>query len=46
MNLGDLTTEARNPRSDGLDAMDTRRLLELMNDEDQTVALAVRRLAR
>ncbi|GAB3494209.1 N-acetylmuramic acid 6-phosphate etherase [Flexivirga lutea] len=42
MNLGDLTTEARNPRSVGLDAMDTRQLLELMNDEDQTVALAVR----
>jgi len=43
MNLGDLTTEARNPRSVGLDAMDTAQVLELMNDEDQTVALAVRR---
>lgn len=42
MNLGELTTEARNPRSAGLDAMDTRQLMELMNDEDQTVALAVR----
>ena len=44
MNLGDLTTEARNPRSVGLDAMDTPALLELMNAEDQTVALAVRRV--
>ncbi|RNI19057.1 N-acetylmuramic acid 6-phosphate etherase [Flexivirga caeni] len=42
MNLGDLATEARNPRSAGLDSMDTERVLELMNDEDQTVALAVR----
>ncbi|HWC24696.1 MAG TPA: N-acetylmuramic acid 6-phosphate etherase [Flexivirga sp.] len=42
MNLGELTTEARNPRSAGLDSMDTRQLLELMNDEDATVALAVR----
>ncbi|MFC6704815.1 N-acetylmuramic acid 6-phosphate etherase [Flexivirga alba] len=42
MNLGELTTEARNPRSADLDAMDTRQLLELMNDEDQTVAVAVR----
>lgn len=42
MNIGDLTTEARNPRSVGLDAMDTRQVLELMNDEDRTVALAVR----
>lgn len=42
MNLGQLTTEARNPRSADLDSMDTRQLLELMNDEDQTVALAVR----
>ncbi|WP_446666435.1 N-acetylmuramic acid 6-phosphate etherase [Flexivirga sp. B27] len=44
MNLGDLTTEARNPRSAGLDAMDTQQMLELMNDEDQTVAVAVRRV--
>ncbi len=42
MNLGELTTEARNPRSADLDAMDTGQLLELMNDEDQTVAVAVR----
>jgi N-acetylmuramic acid 6-phosphate etherase len=41
MNLGELTTEARNPRSADLDSMDTRQLLELMNDEDRTVALAV-----
>lgn len=43
-NIGDLATEARNPRSAGLDAMDTRQLLELMNDEDRTVAVAVRRV--
>lgn len=42
MNLAELTTEARNPRSSNLDAMDTRQLMELMNDEDHTVARAVR----
>ncbi|GGB31996.1 N-acetylmuramic acid 6-phosphate etherase [Flexivirga endophytica] len=42
MNLGELTTEARNPRSADLDVMDTRQMLELMNDEDRTVAVAVR----
>lgn len=41
--IGDLGTEARNPRSAGIDAMDTRQLLELMNDEDKSVAPAVRR---
>lgn len=38
-----LTTESRNPRTQGIDLADTSRVLELMNDEDQTVAAAVRR---
>ena len=37
-------TERRNPRSRGLDSMPTRRLLELINDEDARVAPAVRRV--
>jgi len=35
-------TEARNPRARALGKMSTRELLELMNDEDATVAPAVR----
>jgi N-acetylmuramic acid 6-phosphate etherase len=38
-----LTTESRNPRTHGIDLADTPRILELMNDEDQSVAAAVRR---
>lgn len=41
--LADLGTEARNPRTTDLDGLDTARLLEVMNDEDHTVADAVRR---
>jgi N-acetylmuramic acid 6-phosphate etherase len=41
--LKELTTESRNPRTHGIDLADTARILELMNDEDQTVASAVRR---
>ncbi len=41
--LRELTTESRNPRTHGIDLADTPRILELMNDEDQTVAAAVRR---
>jgi len=41
--LKQLTTEQRNPRTHGIDLADTARILELMNDEDQTVAVAVRR---
>jgi N-acetylmuramic acid 6-phosphate etherase len=37
-------TERRNPRSRGLDALPTRRLLELINAEDARVAPAVRRV--
>lgn len=37
-----LTTEARNPRTTDLDAMTTRDLCAVMNDEDRTVADAVR----
>ncbi|MHC4924279.1 MAG: N-acetylmuramic acid 6-phosphate etherase, partial [Planctomycetota bacterium] len=35
-------TEDRNPRSAGLDRLDTRRILEIMNDEDERVAAAVK----
>nr|WP_212755555.1 N-acetylmuramic acid 6-phosphate etherase [Flexivirga aerilata] len=35
-------TETRNPRSAGMDLMSTHEVLELMNDEDGTVAAAVR----
>ncbi len=37
-----LTTEMRNPRTTDLDAMTTRDLVAAMNDEDRTVADAVR----
>ena len=37
-----LTTEAVNPRTRGLDARPLREVLALLNDEDQTVPLAVR----
>jgi N-acetylmuramic acid 6-phosphate etherase len=36
-------TEERNPRSAGLDRLPTRRVLEIMNDEDRTVPAAVSR---
>ena len=36
-------TESRNPRAAGLGTATTREILELMNDEDATVAAAVRR---
>jgi N-acetylmuramic acid 6-phosphate etherase len=35
-------TEARNPRAHSLSKMSTRQILELLNDEDATVAAAVR----
>ena len=35
-------TEARNEKARGLDSFTTHQILELMNDEDATVALAVR----
>ena len=35
-------TEARNPKARGLEAFTTHQILELMNDEDATVAAAVR----
>ena len=38
----DRPTEARNPRAKALSSLSTRQLLELMNDEDATVAGAVR----
>ncbi len=40
--LAHLLTEARNPRSTDLDQFPTEDLLRLINDEDSTVALAVR----
>ncbi len=36
-----LVTEQRNPRSAGLDGMDTIQLLQVINDEDKTVPYAV-----
>jgi anhydro-N-acetylmuramic acid kinase len=41
--LAGLRTESPNPRSTALDAMDVHQLLALMNDEDASVAPAVRR---
>jgi len=35
-------TESRNPKARGLESFTTRQILELMNDEDATVAAAVR----
>jgi len=35
-------TESRNPKAAGMASFTTREILELMNDEDQTVPLAVR----
>lgn len=42
--LGLLGTEAANPRSTSLDTMSTLGLLRAMNDEDQSVPLAVQRV--
>ena len=42
MSGGPRRTEARNPRARGLESFTTRQILELMNDEDATVAAAVR----
>ncbi len=41
--LKELTTEQRNPRTRRIDLAPTSQILELMNDEDATVAAAVRR---
>lgn len=40
--LSKLTTEARNPRSEQIDALSTFDMLTLINEEDATVASAVR----
>ncbi len=37
-----MPTEARNPRSSGIDQLSTLEMLMVINDEDQTVAAAVR----
>ena len=42
MSGGPRRTEARNPKARGLASFTTRQILELMNDEDATVAAAVR----
>ncbi|MEV5178044.1 N-acetylmuramic acid 6-phosphate etherase, partial [Streptomyces flaveolus] len=42
MDLSTLGTETRNERTADLDRMPVGELLSVMNDEDQTVALAVR----
>lgn len=41
MNLSNLTTEARNPRTTDLDTMSVGEILEVMNTEDQNVPRAV-----
>jgi N-acetylmuramic acid 6-phosphate etherase len=40
--LGALPTEGRNPRSVGLDALSTLEMLQVINDEDATIAGVVR----
>lgn len=42
MNLATLPTETRNPRSEHLDELSTLDMLTVINDEDATVAAAVR----
>jgi len=41
--VNERATEARNPRAKKLGAMSTREILELLNDEDATVPIAVRK---
>jgi N-acetylmuramic acid 6-phosphate etherase len=41
--VNERATEARNPRAKNLGAMSTRAILELLNDEDATVPIAVRK---
>ena len=40
--LAELLTESRNPRSDRIDELPTEEMLRVINDEDATVAAAVR----
>lgn len=40
--LGQLATEARNPRTENFDELSTLNMLRVINDEDATVAAAVR----
>ncbi|HVG26091.1 MAG TPA: hypothetical protein VM865_00690, partial [Acidobacteriaceae bacterium] len=40
--LAGLLTEARNPRSENIDQLPTAEMLTVINDEDATVARAVR----
>lgn len=42
MDLTKFTTEARNPKSENLDCMSSFEIAQLMNDEDQKVALAIK----
>lgn len=41
LNLASLTTESRNPRTTNIDQLSTLEMLVVINDEDQTVPLAV-----
>lgn len=43
MNLENLTTEKRNEKTMLLDTLSTREILELMNEEDQKVPLAIKK---
>lgn len=42
--LSELTTEARNPRSQNIDTRSTREILSIINEEDKTVASAVEKV--
>ena len=42
-NLGNMITEMRNPKSENLDQLSASEIFDLINDEDQTVADAVRK---
>ena len=44
LRLGELPTEGRNPRSEGIDRLSTIKMLTVINDEDALVAGAVRRV--
>jgi len=41
MNFDGLLTEQRNPASEGIDALPTAQVLEIINQEDRQVACAV-----
>ena len=44
--LDHLTTEQRNPASDRIDSMSSLEIVQLMNEEDAKIAVAVNKAAR